>query len=200
MNVKIDTANSKGGVPGLLTTEVPPDNGNSYVTYTFTATQPGTYTYYSGTQQELEVEMGLQGAIVVRPRGFVPNAPATATGGRKAFNNISTAYDREYLMLLSEIDVDQHKAAGRGELNTVDHADRRPVTWFQNGRTMPDTVADAATDNFGNSGGSTYLPNQPYNSLPLSHPGEKILIRFVGGRSRPAPPAHPWTEPSCHRP
>ena len=36
---------------------------------------------------------------------------------------------------------------------------------------MPDTMVDA---------GSTILPNQPYNSLPLSHPGEKILIRFVG--------------------
>ena len=171
MSVKIDTVNSKGGVPGLLTTEVPPDNGTSYVTYTFTAAQPGTYTYYSGTRPELEVEMGMVGAIVVRPRGFDPSVPATPTGGRKAFNNVSTAYDREYLMLLSEIDVDQHKAVGRGELNAVDHADRRPVTWMQNGRTMPDTVADANV---------SYLPNQPYNSLPLSHPGEKVLIRFVG--------------------
>jgi manganese oxidase len=117
------------------------------------------------------VEMGLQGAIVVRPIGFDASTPATATGGRKAFTNISTAYDREYLMLLSEIDVEQHKAVGRGELFTVDHADRRPVTWFENGRTMPDTMADA---------NSTLLPSQPYNSLPLSHPGEKILIRFVG--------------------
>ncbi|HEY6872688.1 MAG TPA: multicopper oxidase domain-containing protein [Geobacteraceae bacterium] len=171
MSVKIDPAPAatKGGVPGLLTTEVPPDNGNSYVTYTFTATQPGTYTYYSGTQPELEVEMGLQGAIVVRPRGFtLDNNPV---GSRRAFTNISTAYDREYLMLLSEIDVEQHKAAGRGELRTIDHTDRRPVTWFENGRTMPDTIADPVV---------SYLPNQPYNSMPLSHPGEKILIRFVG--------------------
>ena len=180
MSVTIDTLNSQGGVPGLLTTEVPPDNGNSFVTYTFRATQPGTYTYYSGTQPELEVEMGLVGALIVRPLGFNPSTPATATGGRKAFTNVSTAYDREYLMLLSEIDVEQHKAAERGELNTIDHADRRPVTWFQNGRTMPDTVADAAIDNFGNPGGSTYLPSQPYNSLPVSHPGERVLIRFVG--------------------
>jgi FtsP/CotA-like multicopper oxidase with cupredoxin domain len=178
MSVKIDPTDSKGGVPGLLTTEVPPDNGNSYVTYTFTATQPGTYTYYSGTQPELEVEMGLQGAIVVRPSGFtLGNNPA---GSRRAFTNISTAYDREYLMLLSEIDVEQHKAAGRGELRAIDHTDRRPVTWFENGRTMPDTVADAAVDIFGTPGGTTYLPSQPYNSFPQSHPGEKILIRFVG--------------------
>jgi manganese oxidase len=164
---KVTVSNSSGGVPGLLTTEVPPDNGVSSVTYTFIPTQPGTYTYYSGTQPELEVEMGLQGAIVVRPAGFDPATVA----GRRAFTDPSTSYDREYLMLLSEIDVEQHKAVGRGEINTFDHTDRRPVTWFENGRTMPDTMADA---------NSTILPNQPYNSLPLSHPGEKILIRFVG--------------------
>jgi hypothetical protein len=161
---KVTVSNSSGGVPGLLTTEVPPDNGVSSVTYTFTVSQPGTYTYYSGTQPELEVEMGLQGAIVVRPNGFNPAAP-------QAYTDPSTAYDREYLMLLSEIDVEQHKSVGRGELSTFDHTDRRPVTWFENGRTMPDTMADA---------NASIFPNQPYNSLPLSHPGEKILIRFVG--------------------
>ncbi len=169
------TVTSTGGVPGLLTTEVPPD-GVSLVTYTFTATQPGTYTYYSGTQPEIEVEMGLQGAIIVRPTGFDPSTVA----GRRAFTDVSSSYDREYLMLLSEIDVEQHKALGRGDLMGVDPTDRRPVTWFENGRTMPDTMADAALDNFGKTTGSTYLPTQPYNSFPQSHPGEKILIRFVG--------------------
>ncbi len=169
---KVTVARSTGGVPGLLTTEVPPDNGVSSVTYTFTPSQPGTYTYYSGTQPELQVEMGLMGAIVVRPAGFNPSVAASATAvGRRAFANISTAYDREYLMLLSEIDVEQHKAVGLGEISTVDTTDRRPVTWFENGRTMPDTVADPVV---------SYLPTQPYNSLPMSHPGEKILIRFVG--------------------
>jgi plastocyanin len=164
---KVTVSNSSGGVPGLLTMEVPPDNGVSSVTYTFTAAQPGTYTYYSGTEQELEVEMGLQGAIVVRPTGFDP----TTAAGRRAYTDPSTAYDREYLMLLSEVDVDQHKAVGHGDIDSFDHTDRRPVTWFENGRTMPDTMADA---------GATIFPNQPYNSLPISHPGEKILIRFVG--------------------
>ncbi len=168
---KVTVSNSSGGVPGLLTTEVPPDNGLSSVTYTFVATQPGTYTYYSGTQQELEIEMGLVGTIVVRPTGFNPSVAASATGGRKAFTNISTAYDREYLMFLSEIDVEQHKAMGRGDIRSIDHADRRPVTWFENGRTFPDTMADAVV---------SYLPTQPYNSMPISHPGEKVLIRFVG--------------------
>ena len=36
------------------------------VSYTFTASNPGTYTYYSGTQPGLQVEMGLMGALIVR--------------------------------------------------------------------------------------------------------------------------------------
>ena len=33
-----------------------------------TASEPGTYTYYSGTNSGLQVEMGLVGAIIVRPK------------------------------------------------------------------------------------------------------------------------------------
>src|SRR5205807_2371221 len=49
---------------GLLTCEAAP--GGS-VTYTFTASSPGTRAYYSGTQGDLQVEMGLYGAIIVLP-------------------------------------------------------------------------------------------------------------------------------------
>ena len=49
---------------GLLTKEAL--KGGS-VTYTFTASQAGTYTYHSGTNPELQVEMGLVGVIIVRP-------------------------------------------------------------------------------------------------------------------------------------
>ena len=37
------------------------------VTYTFTATRPGTFLYQSGTDQAKQVNMGLFGAFVVRP-------------------------------------------------------------------------------------------------------------------------------------
>ena len=61
------TAAGAGGVPGLLTTEVPPDNGVTVVSYSFVASEPGTYLYQSGTNTELQVEMGLVGALIVRP-------------------------------------------------------------------------------------------------------------------------------------
>ena len=58
---------ASGGTAGLLTQES--CAVGQVVSYTFTATEPGTYTYYSGTQTELQVEMGLVGSIIVRPAG-----------------------------------------------------------------------------------------------------------------------------------
>src|SRR5881275_3078447 len=43
-----------GGVTGLLTQEAAP---GGTVSYTFTASSPGTRAYYSGTQGDLQVEM-----------------------------------------------------------------------------------------------------------------------------------------------
>jgi len=48
------------------------------VTYTFVASSPGTHAYYSGTQGDLQIEMGLYGAVIVLPTG---NAAVTAACG-----------------------------------------------------------------------------------------------------------------------
>lgn len=45
------------------------------VTYTFTAGSPGTYLYQSGTDADKQQQMGLYGALVVRP----PPGPDTST-------------------------------------------------------------------------------------------------------------------------
>jgi FtsP/CotA-like multicopper oxidase with cupredoxin domain len=109
---------------GLLTTEVAP---GCSVTYTFTAGSPGTRSYYSGTQSDLQVEMGLFGAIIVLPK----TVPAACTSGSAAQNLVAeqhwgekdfrlaaaaydhpkTCYDREYLFQFSEMDVNIHRTA-----------------------------------------------------------------------------------------
>src|SRR5579863_5057313 len=58
------TAATPAGQQGLLTCEATP---GATVTYTFTASTPGTHAYYSGTQGDLQIEMGLYGAIIVLP-------------------------------------------------------------------------------------------------------------------------------------
>ena len=47
-----------------------------------------------------------------------------------------------------------------------------PRLWFLNGRNAPDTLADSA--------GIPWMPHQPYNALPIIHPGERLLARFIG--------------------
>src|ERR1700756_678835 len=115
---------ASGGVTGLLTQEAAP--GQS-VTYTFTASSPGTRAYYSGTQGDLQVEMGLYGAIIVVPS----SVPAACTSGlhtsnqsaqahwgehnyrlaAAAYNHPGACYDREYLFQFSEIDPRIHRQA-----------------------------------------------------------------------------------------
>jgi len=154
------------GVPGLLTQEAPP--GGS-VTYKFTAPEPGTYQYHSGTRPDLQVEMGLYGALIVRP--LSPAAGCTAS----AYNHPATCYDREYLFLQSEMDFDIHRAvellaSGPGPIE-VDTEPYSSEYWLLNGRAGPDTMAAA---------GDALLPSQPYNCMPRMHPGERLLLRVVG--------------------
>ena len=150
-----------GGTQGLLTKEAPAAGG--MVSYTFTATQPGTYTYYSGTQPDLQIEMGLFGALIVRP----DTNPAT-----QAYNHADSQFDHEYLFLLSEMDPDIHNQVLAGNMNPMDTTTYFPVYWLINGRTAPDTMWPA---------GDPLLPYQPYNCMPMMHPGEKILLRMIGG-------------------
>lgn len=154
---------TNAGVPGILTNEARP--GDS-VTYSFTATHPGTYLYYSGTDPALQVEMGLMGAIIVRP----------TDGSNYAYNHPDTQFDREYLFLLSEMDPRIHEVVeldGPEGLAATDYLSNPfPVVWFINGRNAPDTLDKPGTGS---------LPNQPYNSTPQMHPGERLLMRVIGG-------------------
>lgn len=159
------TVTTTGGAPGLLTAEAPP---GGTVSYTFTPAEPGTYAYYSGSRSDLQIEMGLLGAIVVRPTGYDAANPATW----QAYAHADSLYDHEYLFLITEIDPDIHNMAERGTLERIDTAGYFPVYWLLNGRAAPDTMADANVP---------WLPNQPYNCMPQAHPGERLLMRMVGG-------------------
>jgi len=148
-----------GGQKGLITREAKPYTGS--VTYTFTAANPGTYLYYSGTNTDLQVEMGLVGAIIVRPTGFL----------NRAYAHSDSQFDHEYLFLLTEIDPRIHQKAEIGKYDEIDLTDYWPVYWFINGRAAPDTMAEANVP---------WLPSQPYNCMPMAHPHEKVLLRIVG--------------------
>jgi len=168
-------ATASGGDAGLLTREAPPD-GATTVTYSFTATNPGTYMYHSGTNMDLQIEMGLVGAIIVRS-GMAPQDTLVTPGYTHpltsyAYDHAGTAYEREYLFLLTEMVPDIHRLVEFGELNKIDTSDYFAKSWFINGRNAMDVMAEPDV---------SWLPTQPYNSMPMMHPGEKVLARVIGG-------------------
>ncbi len=125
--------NTTANPQGLLTCEAAP---GQTVTYTFTATAPGTHAYYSGTQGDLQIEMGLFGAIIVLPQtppsncangstltnlyGKTDYGTANHIAGfpeqdfrlsTAAYDHPKSCYDREYLFQWSEMDPRIHKQA-----------------------------------------------------------------------------------------
>ncbi|MDZ7698249.1 MAG: hypothetical protein U5R49_15450 [Deltaproteobacteria bacterium] len=138
------------------------------VTYTFTPTEPGTYLYRSGSRADLQVEMGLLGALIVRPAKIPPGGDIMRN---YAYNHVESEYDREFLYLISEMDPRIHRQVENGQWNQIDFTRYFPTNWFINGRNYPDILADNYVP---------WLPTQPYNCQPRMHPGEKVLLRFIG--------------------
>ncbi len=161
-------------VTGLVTTEVVP---GGTITYTFTASDPGTYLYQSGTDQALQVEMGLHGAIVVYPAtagqaydDTEAMCPTTKTTGPSTV--VCSSYDREFLITFSDADERIHSNIQDGKPELVDTiGDHRRSYWFMNGRNFSDTLLG---DDF------PVLPTQPYGSDIRMHPGDRVLVRLVG--------------------
>jgi hypothetical protein len=167
---------------GPLTRQITP--GGS-VQYRFVASQPGTYRYHSGSNPSLQVDMGLVGAIVVRPAGFDAGTAST----RKAYNQAGTEFDREFLFMLTEMDAALHDAVYTQVRNNrpvdVDTSAFYATMWFINGRNAPDTLL---------ADGIPWLPNQPYGAAPIMHPGERVLIREISaGRD-----LHPFHHHGAH--
>ncbi len=205
---------ASGGVAGLLTQEAAP--GGS-VTYQFKAATPGTRSYYSGTQGDLQVEMGLYGVIIVLPA----HVPSNCTAGQgnfagangvaekawgendfrlsySAYDHPDTCYDREYLFQFSEIDPNIHTQAEAQVLANAACKANSPGCSLQVA-TEPyhpayfmingRSMPDDMDPNY-----APEYPHQPYNGNPHMHPGELVLLRIVGqGRWQ-----HPFHEHANH--
>lgn len=142
--------------------------GGASITYSFVASNPGTYLYHSGESPQVQIDMGLAGALIVRP----------AAGDNFAYNDPASAFDKEYLMFLSEMDPKLHYLAqdDAAALAQWDNAGYVSQLFFINGRNAPDTLAPD---------GAPELPHQPYGSLMTMYPREKVLVRVLSvGRNQ----------------
>jgi FtsP/CotA-like multicopper oxidase with cupredoxin domain len=207
-----------GGVAGLMTQEAAP--GGS-VTYTFTADSPGTRAYYSGTQGDLQVEMGLYGAIIVLPASvpavctnpsprtnlFGVSNYASANGlgtesdfrlAASAYDHPKTCYDREYLFQFSEMDPRIHSQA-LAQVTAKIGCTAGAAGCSLSVATEPYHPAyfmingRSMPDDMDPNYALEY-PHQPYNGNPHMHPGELVLLRIIGqGRWQ-----HPFHEHANH--
>jgi FtsP/CotA-like multicopper oxidase with cupredoxin domain len=138
------------------------------VSYQFTAGSPGTYLYSSGTDVLKQKEMGLYGALVVRPVDTAGALVATSDG-----SGFSFAPGQEYLYMLSQIDPDLHSAVEVGTKN-YNYNTSKARYFFINGRSMPDTLAP---------NNAAWLPSQPYGALihikPTQGQPAPALVRYV---------------------
>ncbi len=206
-----------GGTPGLLVQEAA---HSGTVTYTFTAGSPGTRAYYSGTQGDLQIEMGLYGAIVVLPK--LPAAVNTActspairtnlfgvssfTGSSEqdfrlapaAYDNARSCYDREYLFQFAEMDPAIHTEA-LAQVNATASCTAGSAGCSLQVPTEPYHPAyfmingRSMPDDM-DPNYATQYPHQPYNGNPHMHPGELVLLRIIGqGRWQ-----HPFHEHGNH--
>jgi FtsP/CotA-like multicopper oxidase with cupredoxin domain len=208
---------STTGVTGLLTQEAAP---GATVTYTFTASAPGTHAYYSGTQGDLQIEMGLYGAIIVLPAAVPANCTSgyhaanllaethwgegdfrlpNATGQvGAAYDHPASCYDREYLFQWAEMDTRIHRQA------QAQVAARANCTAGSAGCSLDVQTEPYHPAYFLINGRSMpdlmdpnfagEYPHQPYNGNPHMHPGELTLIRTIGqGRWQ-----HPFHEHANH--
>ncbi|MDB6091077.1 MAG: Multicopper oxidase type 3 [Gammaproteobacteria bacterium] len=197
-DVSTTVAGTQTGTAGVLTREAPSSScdptthvGCNTVTYTFTAKGPGTYAYYSGTQGDLQVEMGLYGAVIVLPNATDASISSCKRGpfslAAAAYKHPQSCYDREYLFELAEMQSSIHdealaqKQACEGAIAANPTATcplisaktepYHPNYFLVNGRSMPDDM-DASF--------APMYPQQPYNGNPHMHPNELVLIREIG--------------------
>ena len=199
---------------GDLTPSIP---ATMSATYEFTADHAGTYLYESGTNPQLQDQMGLVGALIVRPAGHDDWAysPINLT------DTVSTQFlaEREFVHLLTEIDPDLHqcmessmrlvtgvKTAGETFNGgcpatpggvvvpfAYDMTKYKARYFMINGRSFPDTIAPNYAER---------LPGQPYSALVHVRPrGEELtghdpypaVVRFLNA-GPVSYPFHPHVE------
>lgn len=132
-------------------------------TYYFKPEHPGTYMYHCHVEAHEHVQMGMYGALVIYPSvkslkaaSIVMNScghwcykgevqeqiPRYASHRNFAYNDIQTYFDKEYVMLLSDIDLKWHQTVQTSFETGIafNASDFKPNFWLLDGRAFPDTL------------------------------------------------------------
>jgi len=144
----VDAANdgvpetSVGAVPANLVAT--PGAGNVLV-YMFSPTVPGSYMYHCHQEADIHVQMGMYGALVVYSAAdkadslsaYNKGGPGTGRGDLWGWK-----YDKDVVLLLSEVDMRQHVSEQNGATgsNAFNPVLYQPQYWMINGLSFPNTI------------------------------------------------------------
>lgn len=165
-------------------------------TYYFKPEHPGTLMYHCHVEASEHVQMGMYGALIIYPSkeslkksGIKqhkngtwsyydipqPNIPKTATNRNFAYNDIDSYFDKEYVMLLSDLDTNWHHSVQQGaKFNPVDF---KPNYWLVNGRAFPDTLLPHPQT--APEGSNPDLVQINYESYVHVKTGQQFLLRMI---------------------
>lgn len=182
------------GVPMWMDIGSPPPNA----TYFFQPEHPGTLMYHCHQEASEHVQMGMYGALVIYPsvtslatagitqnpsigqwllNGMVqPQIPVTATNRNFAYNDVMTYFDKEYVMLLSDIDSTWHEAVRTQDPN-FNPVNFKPDYWLVNGRAFPDTLLPHPQTP--PPGSDPDLAQINYESYVHVKTGQNFLLRMI---------------------
>jgi Putative multicopper oxidases len=179
-------------------------------TYYFLTEGPGTLMYHCHVQAHEHIQMGMYGALVIYPSkksleqaGIVRNSegwwelngveqrqiPRYASNRNFAYNDINTFFNKEYVMLLSDIDLKWHQTVQAGlEFNASNF---KPDFWLVNGRAFPDTLLPHPQTPRNDE--SKYLKQINYESYVHVRTDQKFLLRMINMGYQVAPwHIHGW--------
>ncbi|OPZ94174.1 MAG: Multicopper oxidase [Firmicutes bacterium ADurb.Bin419] len=183
------------GVPMWMGPQDEPPNA----TYFFQPENPGTYMYHCHVEASEHVQMGMYGGLIIYPskeslasagiiqdkkgRWFLNgkrqrHIPKTATNRSFAYNDLNTYFDKEYVMLLSDVDSTWHNAVLKPEENPNFNAvNYKPDYWLVNGRAFPDTLLPhPQTPTQGSNPNLTQINYESYVHVATD---EKFLLRMI---------------------
>ncbi len=175
-------------------------------TYVYRPQDAGTYMYHCHFEDVEHVTMGMHGIVFVKPDPHdtvgLDAHPQKAYGVADGDVSGETGYDREFAIMLSEIDTRAH--FGDAHIQATDWTDFHADFWTMNGRSYPDTlepngVRDSAWSAVRSDSSIEWLTvsdsqrtaqrrrqsrcsrlfSNPLSSLVQAAPGERILIRFA---------------------
>ena len=181
------------GVPMWMNTNMEPP----VATYFFQPENSGTYMYHCHVEASEHIQMGMYGALIIYPSmkslakaGVTQHrnrkwylhgecqrqVPKTATNRNFAYNDINTYFDKEYVMLLSDIDSTWHNAVLTADPN-FNAVNFKPDYWLVNGRAFPDTLLPHPLTPPSESNDNLKQIN--YESYVHISTGEKFLLRMI---------------------